>query len=156
VLLNIDPILTPALLYALADMGHDDCVAVVDANFTASRLAGNKPVIRLPGLSLGRVCQAVLSVLPLDLELPNPIGFMHVSGQTPQHRNAAQQEVINNLTKTGVPDSQIEAIERFAFYDRVVAAQVIVQTGDLRPYANFLFYKGLVTTMPVGVAHAVT
>lgn len=147
-LLNIDPILTPALLYALADMGHDDTVAVVDANFTSQKLAGGKPVIRLPGLSLLRVCQAVLSVLPLDRALSHPAGFMRVCSQPLEHRNLAQQEVIEHLGTLDLPPAQIEPIERFAFYDRVMAAQVIVQTGDLRPYANFLFSKGLVTAYP--------
>ena len=147
-LLNIDPILTPALLYALADMGHDDTVAVVDANFTSAKLAGGKPVIRLPGLSLLRVCQAVLSVLPLDRALPYPAGFMRVCNEALTHRNAAQQEVIAHLGRLNLAPEHIEPIERFAFYDRVVGASLIVQTGDLRPYANFLFSKGLVTAYP--------
>jgi L-fucose mutarotase len=148
VLINIDPILTPALLYALADMGHDDTVAVVDANFTSQTLASGKPVIRLPGLSLLRVCQAILSVLPLDRALAHPVGFMRVCKQPLDHHNAAQQEVIAHLNQLDVPTAQVEPIERFAFYDRVKTASVIVQTGDLRPYANFLFSKGLVTAYP--------
>jgi L-fucose mutarotase len=148
VLLNTDPILTPALLYALADMGHDDVVAVVDANFTANKLAGGKPVIRLPGLSLARVCKAVLSVLPLDTALTHPAGYMRVCQQPLDHTNEAQGEVLQLLAKNGLGRHQVEAIDRFDFYDRVLSAQVIVQTGDLRPYANFLFYKGLVTSFP--------
>ncbi len=145
-LLHIDPILSPELLYALADMGHDDSVAVVDANFTATTLAGGKPVIRLPGLSLERVCEAVLSVLPLSESLKQPAGYMRVCDQPLDHRNTAQQAVLACLQKTGLAEDRVEAIERFAFYDRVRTARVIVQTGDLRPYANFLFYKGLVTS----------
>ena len=147
-LINIDPILTPALLYALADMGHNDTVAVVDANFTSQTLAAGKSVVRLPGLSLLRVCQAVLSVLPIDRALAHPAGFMRVCNQALEHRNAAQQEVIAHLVSLDLPAVQVEPIERFAFYDRVKTASVIVQTGDLRPYANFLFSKGLVTAYP--------
>lgn len=34
---GIDPLLTPKLLKVLAEMGHGDAIAVVDANFTAVR-----------------------------------------------------------------------------------------------------------------------
>lgn len=145
-LINIDPIITPDLLFALADIGHDDAVAVVDANFTSRKLANGRPVIRMPGLSLLRVSQAILSVLPLDTDLKYPISHMKVCHTAEGFRNEAQQEVIDHLLGKGYKDAQVEAIERFAFYDRLADAQVIVQTGDLRPYANFMFYKGLVTS----------
>jgi L-fucose mutarotase len=146
VLINIDPLITPELLFALADMGHDDAVAVVDANFTSRKLANGRPIIRMPGLSLLRVSQAILSVLPLDSDLKHPISHMKVCHTPEGFRNEAQQELIDHLLSKGYKDSQIEAIERFDFYDRFADAQVIVQTGDLRPYANFMFYKGLVTS----------
>ena len=63
---GIDPLLTPELLMHLCAMGHGEWVAVVDANFTADYLSqGRIPVVRLPGHSLERVSQAVLSVMPL-------------------------------------------------------------------------------------------
>lgn len=145
-LLHIDPIITPELLFALADIGHDDAVAVVDANFTSRKLANGRPVIRMPGLSLLRVSQAILSVLPLDTDLKYPISHMKVCHTPDGFRNEAQQEVVSHLESKGFLETQVEAIERFAFYERLSDAQVIVQTGDLRPYANFMFYKGLVTS----------
>jgi L-fucose mutarotase len=39
---------------------------------------------------------------------------------------------------------QCQAIERFAFYERVAGAFAIVHTGELQPYANFVFRKGVV------------
>jgi L-fucose mutarotase len=143
-LLHIDPILTPQLLFNLADMGHGDSVAVVDANFTSSALAGDRPVIRLPGLSLLRVCQAVLSVLPLDASVKAPISYMQVSDTPGGHRDAVQQEVVDELHLRGTRPEQIEAVERFAFYEKVRACRVIVQSGDLRAYGNFIFSKGVI------------
>jgi L-fucose mutarotase len=35
-------------------------------------------------------------------------------------------------------------MERFAFYERARHAYVIVQTGEMQPYANFLFKKGVI------------
>ena len=87
---GIDPILTPELLMHLCAMGHGEWVAVVDANFTADFLANGKPVVRLPGLSLARVSQAVLSVLPLAADVPQPAAYMQVSGSAEGHRTPAQ------------------------------------------------------------------
>jgi L-fucose mutarotase len=143
-LLNIDPILTPQLLYALADMGHADGVAVVDANFTGTKLAVHQPVIRMPGLTLLRVCQAVTSVFPFDASVSQPIAHMKVCHTPEGHRNSAQQEVFDHLLQKGVKAEQIEAVERFAFYDRVLQCRLIVQTGEMRPYANYIFHKGVI------------
>jgi L-fucose mutarotase len=70
---NIDPLLGPDLLKVLAEMGHDDEFAVVDANFTGRRLACDKPLVRLEGIALARACRAVLSVLPLDEAVAQPV-----------------------------------------------------------------------------------
>ena len=35
-------------------------------------------------------------------------------------------------------------IERFAFYERAKQAFVVVQTGERRPYGNFILKKGVV------------
>jgi L-fucose mutarotase/ribose pyranase (RbsD/FucU family) len=45
--------------------------------------------------------------------------------------------------KTGDP------VGRFAFYRRVEPAYPIVQTGDMQPYANFIFKKGSIAVVPV-------
>ena len=35
-------------------------------------------------------------------------------------------------------------MERFSFYERTKKAYAIVLTGELQPYANFLFKKGVI------------
>jgi L-fucose mutarotase len=35
-------------------------------------------------------------------------------------------------------------LDRFAFYERVQRAHAIVLTGELQPYANFVFKKGVI------------
>ena len=140
---GIDPILTPDLLMRLCAMGHGEWVALVDANFTAQSLAGNKPVIRLPGLGLERVCKAVLSVFPLDQAVPQPVAYMHHGGKPANYRTGAQKAVAALLAKQGTGNQQIEAVERFAFYERTRAASLIVQTGELTAFGNVLLAKGV-------------
>ena len=87
---GIDPLLTPDLLEHLCAMGHGEWVAVVDANFTAEWLAAGKPVVQLPGHSLERVVQAVLSVFPLALDLAQPAAYMQHSDLPTGQTTAAQ------------------------------------------------------------------
>ena len=141
---GLDPILTPELLMHLCAMGHGEWVAVVDANFTADFLANGKPVVRLPGLSLARVSQAVLSVFPLTTDVAQPAAYMHVCHSAPTHRTAAQQAVVNLVEQEGLSATQVEAVERYAFYEKIKAASLIVQTGEGTAYGNALFCKGVI------------
>ncbi len=153
---GIDPILTPELLMHLCAMGHNEWVAVVDANFTADFLAKasspRKPLVRLPGLDLACVSRAILSVFPLAGDVPFPVGYMHESGAPPEHRTLAQQAVVqiiqsqpsSSAQHATTPSVQAEAIERFAFYERVKQTSLIVQTGEMSAYGNVLLCKGFV------------
>jgi L-fucose mutarotase len=140
VLKGINPLLTPELLMHLCAMGHGEWVAVVDANFTADYLAHGKPVVRLPGLSLACVCEAVLSVFPLASDVAHPVALMHVCHSAADHRTVAQQAVIDLV---GQPH-QVEAVERYAFYEKIKTASVIVQTGEGTAYGNAMFCKGVI------------
>lgn len=142
---GINPLLGPDLLKVLAEMGHGDEIVLADANFTAASLGRGKPVIQMPGVGVAALAEAVLSLFPLDQYVERPCAFMHVGGQAPEYRSALQREVIAAAVSAGhAQDAQFEAMERFAFYDRVRNAFAIVQTGELQAYANFLFKKGVI------------
>ena len=59
---TINPLLTGDLLALLADMGHGDDIAIVDANFPADSMA--QRLVRLPGITATDALRAVLSLLP--------------------------------------------------------------------------------------------
>ncbi len=142
---GIDPLLTPDLLKVLAEMGHGDEILVADANFTAASLGAGKPVLALAGAGVQRACEAVLSLLPLDASVTQPVAYMQVSGSADGYRSALQREVIERLSALGhLQPEQCEATERFDFYERVKRAFAIVLTGELQPYANFMFKKGVI------------
>jgi L-fucose mutarotase len=146
---NIDPILTPELLAVLMEMGHEDAIVVADANFTAARFRAHtafQKIIRMPGLSIARVSRAVLSVLPLGIPDELPVRYMHITDSAADHVNQAQQDVID-IVRADPVNAGIspQAVERFAFYELAKQAHVIIQTGDLAPYANFMFKKGVIT-----------
>ena len=141
---GIDPLLTPELLLHLCAMGHGEWVAVVDANFTADFLSQGKPLVRLPGNSLARVSQAVLSVMPLAADVPQPAAYMQVCQQPAGQRTAAQQAVVDLLALEGLPPERVEAVERYAFYDKIRGASVLVQSGEATAYGNAMFCKGVI------------
>ncbi len=141
---GIDPLLTPELLMHLSAMGHGEWVAVVDANFTADFLSRGKPVIRLPGNSLARVTQALLSVIPLAEDVAAPVAYMQVCNQPDSHRTAAQQAVLELVVAQGWSTERVEPVERFAFYDKISHASLIVQSGEATAYGNAMFCKGVI------------
>lgn len=74
---GIDPLLSPKLLEILAEMGHGDELAVVDANFPAAAMA--RRLVRVNASALG-VLRAVLTLLPLDDFVDAPLTAMEVEG----------------------------------------------------------------------------
>jgi L-fucose mutarotase len=142
---GIDPLLSPELLKVLAEMGHGDEIVMADANFTAASLGRGKPVIALPGVGVQRACEAVLSLLPLDAAVDRPVAYMKVCHTPDAYCSGLQREVIAALQAGGhVQPGQCEAMDRFAFYDRVKNAFAIVHTGELQPYANVILKKGVI------------
>ncbi len=142
---GINPLLTPELLMRLAQTGHNEWVAVVDANFTAELLAGGKPVVRLPGISLVDACAAIVSVFPICNDVPHPAGYMHVSGSSVDHKTAAQAAVVALFEREyPLVTGKVEPIERFAFYERIKTASLIVQCGETSAYGNAMFCKDVI------------
>jgi L-fucose mutarotase len=141
---NIDPVLSPELLKILAEMGHDEALVLVDANFTAMSLGADKPVVRLPGIGMVRAARAIISLLPLEAEIAHPVAFMHVTGKEAGYQSALQREVLAELQGSLLAHQSAEPVERFAFYERVKKVYAIVVTGELQGYANFILRKGVI------------
>jgi L-fucose mutarotase len=141
---NLSPLLTPSLLFGLAKMGHGDWVAVVDANFPAHRVSeeAGAELIEMPGLSTTLVLEAILNVFPIDNFEKHSSLSMQVVGD-----DSAVPQAVSEFTRTLAQrgEANPQAIERFAFYDMAHTASVIVQTGDLRKYANILLRKGVIS-----------
>ena len=142
---GIDPVLSPDLLWVLASMGHGDDLALVDSNHPAEAIARattSGRLVRLPGLPIDRVAQAILSLLPIDDFVQDPIRRM-LMVDTPADIPIVQQEVAQAARAAGCK-AEIVGIERFAFYDAARKAFAVVQAGDPRPYGCFLLRKGVI------------
>ena len=138
---GLDPLLSPDLLYVLAQMGHGDQIALVDGNFPAVSTA--RRLVRLDGCDLPAAARAVLSVLPLDSFVERPIAAMDVvdqPGVVPQ----VQQDVFAVAHSAEGREVAVERLERFAFYARAREAFAVVATSEARPYGCILLTKGVI------------
>ncbi|MEK9572458.1 MAG: RbsD/FucU domain-containing protein, partial [Paracoccaceae bacterium] len=63
-LIGLNPIIGPELLYHLRAMGHRDEVALVDANYPA--LEDARRLVRADGVDLVNILKAILPIFPLD------------------------------------------------------------------------------------------
>ena len=142
---NLNPLLTPELLYVLAAMGHGDDLVLCDANFPAESVARTtvygRPV-RVAGADAPSVARAILSVLPLDEFVNVPASRMEVSDD-PQVVPAVQQEVQAAVDEVMGRSLAMQPIERFAFYAASRQAYAVVATGERRFWGCFLFKKGV-------------
>ncbi len=142
---TIDPLLGPELLWVLAAMGHGDDLALVDANFPAETIAAattSQRLVRLPGLPMARVAEAILSLLPIDDFVQDPVRRMEVVGDASAIPEV-QREVLAALAGSGHA-AAVAGIERFAFYEAAARGFAVVQVGDQRPYGCFLLRKGVI------------
>ncbi|HPQ97236.1 MAG: hypothetical protein KDI44_16815 [Thiothrix sp.] len=139
---GIDPLLTPKLLKVLAEMGHGDELVISDANFPAHSVAHTSVL----GHALHMDCpapvalRAILTLFPLDTFEPDPVLSMQVVGD-PAQLPSVVLEALPDLKAAG---TGCTGIERFAFYERAGQSYAVVQTGELRPYGNFILRKGVV------------
>ncbi|MEW7006309.1 RbsD/FucU family protein [Lentilitoribacter sp. EG35] len=139
-LIGLDPILSPELLYALRAMGHGDEIAIVDANYPAS--SSTEQLIRLDGVDAPTALKAVLSVTPLDIYVEDAAFSMQDAGDPDNLPAAVQtfQTIINDVCNSS---HNIKQLERFAFYEHAKNAFAIVQTGETRHYGNIILKKGV-------------
>ena len=143
---GIDPLLMPDLLWVLASMGHGDDLAIVDANFPAHTVASETTsgeLIALPGLSMAQAVKAILSLMPLDTFVEDPVRRMEKVGD-PVTIPPIQREVGAVVEAVAGKPVPLVGIERYSFYEAAKDAYAVVQVGDLRPYGCFLIRKGVI------------
>ena len=144
-LININPILSPELLFSLRSMGHGDKLVLADANFPADTM--NSRVIRLDGVSIPDAAKAILSVFPLDSFLVSQgktaISRMEVDGK-PQELLDSHKEFINVVKEVSGSNWIVGSIGRQSFYEEAKKSYAIVTTTDARPFSCFIITKGVI------------
>jgi len=138
---GIPEILSPDLMKTLMEMGHGDEIVLADGNFPAASHA--QRLIRSDGHNIPDLLEAILTFLPLDRYVEQPIALMDVvpgDNVNPTIWN----EYYNIVNKENIQDVSFEKMERFEFYQRAKSAYAIVATSEKALYANIILKKGVI------------
>ncbi len=144
-LININPVLSPELLFHLRSMGHGEKLVLADANFPANSM--NNKVIRLDGVNIKNAASAILSVFPLDSFIVSQGGSsalrMEVDNK-PDELTETHKEFINVVKEISGDNWKVGSISRQNFYSESKKAYCIVTTTDRRPFGCFILTKGVI------------
>ena len=132
---GIDPIISPDLLKALAEMGHGDEILFADAHFPGRTNA--RELIRADGIPVDRLLKAIVPLLELDSYATPVIMTSAVPGDTLDPNVEARVRKALNY------DKKIEFITRDELYERAKKCFAIVQTGETAKYGNIFIKKGV-------------
>lgn len=137
---NISPLLSPEILYLLAQMGHGDDLAIVDANFPAA--SHHHKVIYCSGANTSDLLKAIVDLLPIDDFESAPLRVMKQVGNDQLPEIAAELtricQHIDPKTETA------HGLSRQDFYSRTKQAYCVIACGEQRLYGNCLIRKGVI------------
>ena len=143
---NLNPHLNAELLHILRSMGHGDQLVLTDCNFPSDSVASETvsgKFIQLDGLDISELAKAVLSVLPLDSFVTEPVFRMEVVGNKDELVEC-HHEMRTILDDTSDRRWEMGSIERHAFYERAKNAYAVVcAAAERRPYGCFILVKGV-------------
>ncbi|MCH5272770.1 MAG: fucose isomerase [Lachnospiraceae bacterium] len=141
---GIPAIIPPVLLKVLCEMGHGDTIVIADGNFPAESVGRDTVVIRMDGHGVPEVLEAVLSLIPLDQYVKQPVGLMdRVEGDNADVSIWQTYEKILQNSENRDFES-VRMLERFEFYDAAKKAYAVIATSERSQYANVLLQKGCI------------
>ena len=130
----------------VAGLDAGDDLVLVDRNFPALQVAKQTStgrLIELPGLNIPQATRAILSLMPLDDFVDEPVTRMRVVDD-PDRFLEIQNEVITVAREMEGREVKMGALERFAFYEAASKGAAVVRTSEFRPYGCFLFKMGVI------------
>jgi L-fucose mutarotase len=138
---GIPVILSSQLFKTMMDMGHSDALILADANFPAETCA--KRLIRLDGVEIPDLLEAILPFFPLDTFIDNPVRLMRNLPEEPVPGIWNRYEEILRELDFQRAFKGFHMIDRLPFYDEARSAYAIVQTATTARYANIVLQKGV-------------
>ena len=141
---GIPPIISPALLKVLCEMGHGDRIVIADGNFSCESAGKNAIVIRCDGHGVPELLDAILQLFPLDTYTEKPATLMSVlpgdTAKTPIWE--VYKDIITRYDDRGA--QAVGEISRSDFYAAAREAYAIIATGEKAIYANIMLQKGVI------------
>lgn len=140
---GIPALISPELLKILCEMGHGDEICIADANFPGASHA--KHLIRMDGMGIPEILDAILTLMPLDQYVQKPATLMQVVPGDPVKTPIwdTYKAIMARHDERGA--ACVEELERFAFYDRVRNdCYAVIMSGETAQYANIILKKGVI------------
>jgi len=137
---NISSVISPDLLWLLAPWGTATIWYSSIVISPPSRLPNKTPtgrLIELAGLNIPQATRAILSLMPLDHFVEEPVTRMRVVDD-PDTILEMQREVIGIAREAECREVKMGALERFAFYEVANKGAAVVRTSEFRPYGCFI------------------
>lgn len=135
---NISPLVSPALLNALASMGHGDEITIADAHYP--RMGSADTVLRMDGIKIPELLDGILRLLPLDHYHEWQYALMKPVGGDEQPTIWQTYRAIIDEHDRGLPHH----FERFEFYEYARHSFITVITGETAQYGNIILRKGII------------
>ena len=148
---GIDQRLSAEIMHVLMLMGHGDDLVICDVNHPAATIAAETVygrIVDMAGCDIVTALRAILSLMPLDTFVAAPVSRMQVVGDAGAVLPlfGAVQAVCVAAEGRAV---EMQALERFAFYEAAKRAFCIIRTSDSGPYGCFILKKGVVDLVPL-------
>ena len=132
---GISPVISPALLKIMAEMGHGDEIVISDAHFPAHTF--NSTVVRADGVDAASILKGMIPLFELDAYATPVIMMEPVPGDTADPAVEAKYRAALGY------EGESEKVERYAFYERAKAAYAVLITGETAKYGNIILKKGV-------------
>lgn len=137
---NISPLISPELLKVLDEMGHGDLICLGDCNFPASTCGSR--VIRTDGVKATDLLEAIMSLLPVDVDEPGaPVTLMR-STDHPEMIPPVWKQFKDVVLKYE-PKASFDTEERPGFYAKAKDSYVCIQTSEEQYFGCIILRKGV-------------
>lgn len=138
---GVSPVISPELLFIVAQMGHGDEIVLADSNFPAVTMG--KRVVRADGHSVPAILEPLLKLFPLDEFVPMPAAVMAIVNKPNDSAPVwdTYQRILDSAEGRHI---KLERVERFAFYERAKTCFAVVATGETALYGNLILKKGVI------------
>lgn len=137
---GIDPILSPDLLRALAQMGHGDELVLADAHFPGHRFGENR-VMRADGLEITDLLAGIMPLFELDTYEAPLVMMSAVPGD--ELDPSVEAEYMGVIHQYAPDIGNPIRLERSAFYERSAQSFLCLMTGSTAKYGNLILKKGV-------------
>lgn len=137
---GIPAIISPRLMYVMMCMGHGDELVLVDIDYPAYTFS--REVIRLDGIRIAPLLEAILPFFPLDIFVDKPAATMAPVEEDMQEEPEFFRQTREIISRYHRPFTDLEHVERFKFYERTKESFAVVMTGE--GDGNLILRKGVV------------